>query len=159
MLLPRPALRPPCALPQDATAWEAAKWMKVRSTCAVVVTAGGRPVGLVTDHDLVTQVLARGRRPSQVKLQELCEGSVVTIQADEPPAVAARRMREQAARWLVVVDQHGRPVGVVTIEDLFAQFSRDLGRLSGAVDRLREPAGREAPPVHEIEEGGDGHAG
>ncbi len=133
--------------------------MKRRATCAVVVVERGLPVGLVTDRDLVTKVLAKGRAPGSVRLLELCGSPIVTMAVDEPPAVAARLMREHGTRWLVVVGPDGRPVGVLTVEDLFARFARQLGHLSLAVDRLREPGVSERAeplPPREAEDVGAG---
>ena len=63
--------------------------------------------GMLTDRDIVVEVLAEGRDPDSTKAGELGEGKPVTIGADDSVAEAIRTMKEHKVRRLPVIDGHG----------------------------------------------------
>jgi CBS domain-containing protein len=73
--------------------------------------------GVVTDRDIVVEVLAQGKDPDSVKAGELGDGKPVTIGADDSIGEALRTMKEHAVRRLPVIDGHDL-VGIVSIADL-----------------------------------------
>ena len=73
--------------------------------------------GMVTDRDIVTDVIAQGKDPASVKVGELGDGKPVTIGADDSIAEALRTMKQHAVRRLPVIDGH-ELVGIVSQGDL-----------------------------------------
>ena len=73
--------------------------------------------GMVTDRDIVLQVVAEGQDPKQVTVGSLARGEVVTIGADDPLEEAQRTMEEHQVRRLPVIDGH-RLVGIISQGDL-----------------------------------------
>jgi CBS domain-containing protein len=73
--------------------------------------------GMLTDRDIVVEVLAQGQDPANVTAEELGEGKPVTIGADDPVDEALHTMAEHKVRRLPVIDGH-ELVGVVSIADL-----------------------------------------
>ncbi len=73
--------------------------------------------GMVTDRDIVVQVLAQGKDPAEVKAIELGGEEVVTIGADDSVAEAIGTMKEHKVRRLPVIDGHDL-IGVVSLGDL-----------------------------------------
>ena len=73
--------------------------------------------GMVTDRDIVLQVVAEGQDPKQVTVGSLARGEVVTIGADDPLEEAQRTMEEHQVRRLPVIDGH-RLVGMISQGDL-----------------------------------------
>ena len=73
--------------------------------------------GMITDRDIVVEVLAGGKDPDQTKAGELGKGKPVTIGADDSVAEALRTMKEHKVRRLPVIDGHDL-VGIVSIADL-----------------------------------------
>lgn len=98
------------------TARDAAELMHAADIGAVVVTDGGRLVGLVTDRDLVVRVLAAGGGPD-TPVGEACSGDLVTVSPDDDVADAARVMAQHAVRRLPVVSGD-KVVGIVSLGDL-----------------------------------------
>lgn len=94
-----------------------------------------RPVGIVTDRDLVIEVLAM-----DVNYQTLTAGDVMTANPQtvrESDAVfdAAEAMRRSGVRRLPVVDAEDRLVGIVTFDDLVELLAQELGSLASTIRR------------------------
>jgi CBS domain-containing protein len=107
----------PVTLGSDATAAEAARRMRDDGIGDVVVADADNVLGIVTDRDLVVRVLADGRDPEQTPLAEVASAELVSIAPDAPAWEAARLMRENAVRRLLVMDSD-QLAGMVSIGDL-----------------------------------------
>src|SRR3972149_4098476 len=104
------------SLPPQATAAEAAKRMREEDVGAVVVLSSEKkPLGIFTDRDLVLRVVAPGRNPAQVKLEEV--SNPFTVGARDPVMLVARRMADKGVRRLLVVNEGGVVIGVVSVDD------------------------------------------
>jgi CBS domain-containing protein len=73
--------------------------------------------GMLTDRDIVVEVLASGKDPDSTKAGELGDGKPVTIGADDSLSEALQTMKEHKVRRLPVIDGHDL-VGIVSIADL-----------------------------------------
>jgi CBS domain-containing protein len=114
----------PVAVSPDTTVAEAARLMSEADTGNVVVVDGQDLVGIVTDRDITTKVVARGRNLA-TPVRHVCgEQTLVTLTPDATIDAAAQVMREQALRRLPVVEDR-RVVGIVSIGDLARE--RDPG--------------------------------
>ena len=98
-----------------------------------------RPVGIVTDRDLVLELMAEGLDPSVFTAGDIMSVNLVnaTLEMDEMDAVEL--MKTHRLRRLVIVDDKGRLAGIVTMEDVLEQLARELANLAeglaGARDR------------------------
>ena len=89
--------------------------------------------GMLTDRDIVVEVLAEGKDPSSVKAIELGGEEVVTIGADDSVTEALETMSSHAVRRLPVIDGHDL-VGIVSVADLAgAVEDDDLGKVVEAI--------------------------
>lgn len=85
--------------------------------------------GMVTDRDIVIEVLAEGKDPDSTKASELGGEEVVTIGADDSIDDALKTMADNKVRRLPVIDGHDL-VGVISVADLAgATDDDDLGRV------------------------------
>jgi CBS domain-containing protein len=73
--------------------------------------------GMLTDRDIVVEVLAQGKDPAQTRAGELGEGKPVTIGADDSVEEALRTMASHKVRRLPVIDGHDL-VGIVSQADI-----------------------------------------
>jgi CBS domain-containing protein len=117
--------------PGDSLA-RAALLMEKNNVGAVVVTEQDRPVGLVTDRDLALAVCARGFSP-ELSVQSIMTCPVATMRHDEGIYKATQRMMELAVRRLPVIDEIGRLVGLVSLDDLLLLLSRELHNLAEGI--------------------------
>lgn len=122
----------------DEPVVEVARRMARHDVGSVVVVddAGGvaRPVGIVTDRDLVTRALARGA-PVTGAVREVMHGELVTAnEADDVDDVLAR-LRRRAVRRVPVVGAGGALIGILTLDDILAWISEELRSAVTLVER------------------------
>ncbi len=119
----------PVSLAATETAAAAARVMKEHGTGTVLVSAGGRLTGLVTDQDITIRVLAESRDPQATCIGDICGTDLAVLGPDDDADDAARLVRERAIRRIPIVED-GIPVGVVSVGDLALERSERPG-LSG----------------------------
>jgi CBS domain-containing protein len=101
------------------------------------VEGGQQPVGVVTDRDLVMQVLATGADPSTVSAADLMSPACTAL-STEGVYDAVWHMRRKGCRRLPVVDSHNRLVGLLTLDDLTRFLAQELIDLSRIPQRQSE---------------------
>jgi CBS domain-containing protein len=121
--------KPPATIPADRTITEAAQEMdRLAVGALVVVDAGDRPVGIVTDRDLVVRALARRADP-QARVDSIMSRDLVVLPADADLRDALPIFESRALRRLPLVDGD-RLVGMLTMDDLVVDLTADLARLT-----------------------------
>lgn len=114
---------------------EAARRMKSSVKGCLVVVDNGRPIGMLTERDIVHKIVAEGKS-SSTRVADAMTSPVVTIGPRESAAVAARMMSAHQIRRLVVTEG-GKAVGVITVTDLARHVEH-----SGVTDYLKAVIGR-----------------
>jgi CBS domain-containing protein len=101
-----------------------ARKMKDKNVSSLlVVDKDGKPVGLITERDLVRKACVSDVRLSAMTNRQLMSFPLITIDSKESPSIAADLMLQNNVRHLLVVDTNAvdRPVGIVTPLD-FTRF-------------------------------------
>jgi CBS domain-containing protein len=82
----------------------------------VVLDTDGKPLGLVTERDLVTKVCIRDTRTSTVTSKEIMSSPLITINSSSSPSAAADMMLKKNIRHLLVIDDGdaNKPIGIIT---------------------------------------------
>ncbi len=80
---------------------------------SLLVTERGRVVGIFTERDLLTRVLAPGK-PLDTPIRQCMTANPVTVSPKDSVRTAIKRMQKGGYRHLPVVDEDGRPVGVLS---------------------------------------------
>jgi CBS domain-containing protein len=126
------ARKAPVTIAPDQTVTEAATLMDRSAVGALVVTeAGGRPVGIVTDRDLVVRGLAR-RASADARVDSVMSTDLVMLDADADLRDALKVFEERAIRRLPLVEGD-RLAGMLTVDDLMVDLTGDLVRLTRPV--------------------------
>jgi CBS domain-containing protein len=139
--------RQPLQRDESARVGEALGAMLAEDRIAVVVVDGaGRVSGIVTDRDLLGRACAAGREPDQTPLTEVMTRGPETLRPDDRVCYALNRMMATGCRTVPIVDEDGRPIGIVTVDDiamwLAALFPEAILNLRPG-DRLKRPAERD----------------
>jgi CBS domain-containing protein len=103
---------------EDATVADAAKRLADESIGAVpICDASGKLRGVVSDRDVVIEVVAAGKDPNETKVIDLVHGEAVTIGADDSIQTAIQTMKDHQVRRLPVIDGD-KLVGMISQADL-----------------------------------------
>ncbi|HSQ05409.1 MAG TPA: CBS domain-containing protein [Burkholderiales bacterium] len=135
--------------PPDTTVSAGAKLMRHHHVGSIVIvdtTATGprRPIGLVTDRDIVVEVTAMDLDPNVLTLGDIMVRELITAREHDGVLETMEVMRYRGVRRIPVVTGTQQLVGIVTIDDLLEVLSEELAALTKIVAReqVREAAAR-----------------
>jgi CBS domain-containing protein len=115
----------------EFTLQEAALKMRSLNVGSLPVLDGERPVGMVTDRDIVVRGAALGKDPVHTQVREVMTHQAVYCYDDQDTLEAARIMEAMALRRLMVLDRSDALVGMLTVDDLATVARQE--RLAGEV--------------------------
>lgn len=134
---------------REATIAAAAKLMRhghVGSLVVVEQMNGGKriPVGMVTDRDMIVEVIATGLDPATITVGDIMAREIVVGRESDSVLETLEIMRFKGVRRLPTVDGDGQLVGIVTVDDLLEILAEELNELAKIVAREQsnESAGR-----------------
>ncbi len=113
----------------DRTILDAAKRMATKHIGGLVVVEHGRPIGLLSDREILWNVTAKGRHPAKVRVRDVMTTPVATVSPLTTLRAAARVMLDQKTRWLVVT-RLDNVEGIITASDLTWGFLEAFARAS-----------------------------
>lgn len=115
---------------RDETILEAAKLMRQFHVGAVIVVEKRNglqiPVGVVTDRDLVVEILATELDEHVITVGDIMAPEIFTIKESAASYEAIELMRRKTARRLPVVDDAGELIGILTLDDALQLLSEEL---------------------------------
>lgn len=111
-------------VPAGTSVLEAAKIMRDRQIGSVFVEQGQRIVGIVTEPDIVRNVVGRDQTASQVPIDAIMSTPVLGIDQGRPITEAADLMARYQTRHLAVLEA-GAIVGVLSVRDLLPPVAVD----------------------------------
>jgi CBS domain-containing protein len=124
---------PVITVDEEATANHVARLMdKHELGCIIVTNKEGKPIGIITERDLVTRVLAKNLKPDAIKAKEVMTSPLITIEPGETISEAARKMSRLNIRRLGVVYK-GELVGLISSKDI-------LGVMPELIETIQEKA-------------------
>jgi CBS domain-containing protein len=106
---------------------DCAKAMAKRGVSCAVVTQLGAAVGIVTERDLVSKVLADALDPKKVLVRDIMSTPLITTSPEASSTEAAGVMAKYRIRRLVVIDRAGTMVGIVTTGDIARSMAEKHG--------------------------------
>jgi CBS domain-containing protein len=125
----------------DATVAEAARLMRSHTLgWLVVCLEDARPLGVVTDGDITSRVVAQGRSPKHTSVGEIMSSPVQGVLLDNPAELASEVMGRLGLRRLPVLGDDGQVDGVVSQVDLVTKGPPALGRAVARDIRARGQA-------------------
>jgi CBS domain-containing protein len=126
----------------DCSALHAARLMRQHHVGDVVVVENTEtdpsPIGVVTDRDIVIEVLGRELDPARVTLRQIMRTPAVIASSGEDVAVAVERMKAHGVRRIAVVDQSSKLAGVLSLDDLLQRLAADATTLVEVITREQD---------------------
>jgi CBS domain-containing protein len=93
------------------------------------------PVGIVTDRDIVLEVLAQELDATSLSVGDIMTGDLITVRENEGLFQTIQLMRAKGARRVPVVNGEGVLVGIVSVDDLVELLAEELGELAKLISR------------------------
>jgi CBS domain-containing protein len=125
---------------RETTVAEAAKLMRQHHVGSIVIVEqvnGARrlPVGIVTDRDVVVEVVAPELDARVITVGDIMVPELVTARETEGVLETMEIMRHKGVRRLPIVGAEGELVGIVTIDDLLEILAEEMSELAKIVAR------------------------
>jgi CBS domain-containing protein len=124
---------------RDAKIDEVAQLMRQHHVGDVVVIEESKgkqvPVGIVTDRDIVTSVIALELDPTIFSAGDLVIRPVITVREDLGVFEAMQKMRRHGVRRMPVLDHAGTLIGIISIDDLIELLAAEMSELAKLISK------------------------
>jgi len=121
-------------IPLDKTALDAAKMLKEKKISFLVIVRDDKPLGIVTERDIVRKIAAEDKTASSIPLENIMSAKFRWVEPSTTVDSAVQKMLNNNIRRLVVLENE-KLVGVITQTDL-AGFLRSKLLINGTVENL-----------------------
>jgi len=129
-------------LPQHSTVWEAACVMtKAKSSNVLITDSSGSMLGILTERDLITRVLAKAMNPQTTHVSDVMTVNPQTIGPDMRVAEAVLMMIERGFRHLPIVSPSNKTLGVFSVADALPREIGDAVSLAEFNDQVNDALG------------------
>ena len=127
----------PSSIGASASVVQAARLMREQHVGSLPVTEDERLVGMITDRDITTRVVAESAVPEATSVEDVYSRDLITVEPDNDLDEALRLMARHQIRRLPVVE-NGRLVGMVAQADIALKDNARTGELVGAISEPSE---------------------
>jgi CBS domain-containing protein len=127
----------PRSIGASASVVEAARLMRDEHIGSLPVAEGGRLVGMITDRDLTTRVVAEAAVPETTSVGDVCSRDLISVEPNNDLEEALQLMARHQVRRLPVVE-NGRLVGMVAQADI--ALKENEKRTGELVEAISEPS-------------------
>jgi CBS domain-containing protein len=130
----------------DENVKNAASMMEQKEYGCLIVVDEGVAIGIVTESDIVLKVTAEGVDPTKVLIQDIMSTPIIDILSDATISDVAVKMSTFKVRKLVVTDENGKLLGLVTSIDLAKWLSAQKNYTDETLNALAKLGPREGGP-------------
>jgi len=81
-------------------------------------TESMRPIGIITDRDIVVRAFAKRQAPADLQASDVMSSDLLTLRPDMPLDEATRHMEQRKVRRALVLDDGGRCIGIIAQSDI-----------------------------------------
>jgi CBS domain-containing protein len=127
----------PRSIGTSASVVDAARLMREAHIGSLPITDGEQLVGMITDRDITTRVVAEAVDPETTSVGDVCSRDVISVEADKDDEEAVELMARHQVRRLPVVE-NGRLIGIVAQADI--ALTEDEKKTGELVVAISEPS-------------------
>jgi len=130
----------PKTVTEKDTVQEVARLMRDHDTGVIPVVAekGRKVVGVITDRDIVTRLVADGKDAKTSKVSEAMTRKVHSVRESDPLNKVFQLMSDQQIRRVTVINESSELVGIISLADVANETEKD-GQLAKTVENISEP--------------------
>ena len=118
----------------SSTLAEAAKRMARENVGCLVVEQDRKPVGILTDRDIVTRVVAKGGDPATLLVEQVMTRRPITLAEELSLFEALETMKSEGVRRFPVIDPEGNLSAFFTTDDVLHLLGIELAAVAGIID-------------------------
>ena len=110
----------------EETVLDSAKQMEKYNVGLLVVVEDmvtRRPMGVISDRDIITKVIVKGLSPSKTYVKDVMSSSLITITPKDDLQAAMEKMKKNKIKRLPVVDDDGTLAGIISFSDVVKQLA------------------------------------
>ena len=139
MLIGEACNREVVVMTPEESVLEAARLMRDQHVGSIVVADkpdGERcPLGVLTDRDVVIEIVAREVNPDDVTVRDALTGELTTLNEGDGLLDGLRQMRDKGVRRAPVINDHGGLVGIITLDDILELVAEQVMDIASLVNR------------------------
>ena len=132
--------RDPATCAPDAKLGDVARRMRDEDCGAIPIVQGEKPIGIITDRDIVCRAVAAGKNPLDLTARDCMTAPCHTVRFDADLEECIDLLQDEQIRRVVVIDDQGRCCGLVAQADIarkagareVAEVVREVSKDSGA---------------------------
>lgn len=136
--------RPVATLSSKATCAEAARRMRRQNIGSVVIEEDGAPIGIVTDRDLAVRLVAEELDAGEVTVDRVMSVFPVFLTPQRDLRAALDAMVEMGVRRLPAVNNKGRVIGILSLDDILIELAGQLSQVQRLIQAERGASEDEA---------------
>jgi CBS domain-containing protein len=112
----------------NPSALDVSKLMAKHRIGSIVVIEGNnkKPVGIVTERDIIKKVSAQNKSADQVAVRHIMSSPLITVKSIDSVDTAAETIAENKIKRLVVLEQDGSMVGILSVSDIAKKLAKIL---------------------------------
>jgi CBS domain-containing protein len=112
----------------NPSALDVAKLMAKHRIGSIVVIEGDnkRPLGMVTERDIIKKVTAQNKSADQVAVRHIMSSPLITVKSIDSIDTAAETIAGNRVKRLVVLEQDGSMVGILSVSDIAKKLAKIL---------------------------------
>jgi signal-transduction protein with cAMP-binding, CBS, and nucleotidyltransferase domain len=136
---------------RETTIPEAARLMRDHHVGSLVIVESRKgcmePVGIITDRDLVIEVIAEDVDLGTVTVGDVMSYALLKISEQESVFDTAQRMRARGVRRVPVISETGKLIGILALDDMLELLSEELSLLAKLTSRESEQEQKKRAPT------------
>jgi CBS domain-containing protein len=102
---------------ENASVKKSAEVMNEHEISSVIATRNGKPIGILTERDLLKRIVAQGKNAKRAKVKDIMSSPLTAITPDTHLEEAARIMFDNKIKKLPIIEQ-GRLIGMLSLTDI-----------------------------------------
>ncbi|MBD3203156.1 CBS domain-containing protein [Candidatus Woesearchaeota archaeon] len=115
-------------LDKEKTPLDAMKLMSKNHFSSIIIKKGRKPIGIVTEKDIISRVFLKNKDPEKIKLKSIMTTKLETISPEITIIEASYIMKEKKIKKLIVVNKNGNLVGLLTQTDIVGNLKQIYSR-------------------------------
>lgn len=112
----------------NPSALDVSKLMAKHRIGSIIVIEGNnkKPVGIITERDIIKKVSAQNKSADQVAVRHIMSSPLITVKSIDSVDTAAETIAENKIKRLVVLEQDGSMVGILSVSDIAKKLAKIL---------------------------------